>query len=164
MFPVCLQDENLGDICTCWHMMEKFPVNATFKFKATPFNQHKTTFHLYFKRLFFSMFYFQMKSTSSSKSGGLSASFAALGICNSARSAWHAASGYAKFNWNWELKIPCSNELRDALKSLSSSSLQLGQMALKILPSSYLLQHDRNKHFPCPKTQPKCHLGDKTKG
>lgn len=107
------------------------------------------------------MFYFQTRSTSSSKSGGLSASFAAPGIRNSAQSVWHAAPGYAKFNWNWELKIPCSNELRGALKFLYSSSLQPGQRALTILPLSCLLQHERNKHFPCPKIQPKSHLGGK---
>lgn len=125
------------------------------------FPQAQDHFPPLFKKVFFSTFYFQTRSTSSSKSGGLSASFAALGICNSARSVWHAAPGYAKFNWNWELKIPCSNELRGALKFLYSSSLQPGQRALTILPLSYLLQHERNKHFPCPKIQPKSHLGGK---
>lgn len=80
------------------------------------------------------MSYFKNPITSSSKSGGLSASFAALGICNSSWTAWHAASEYANLNSNNELKISCSNELRGAFKflysqepiSLLSFSLALG--------------------------------------
>lgn len=51
---VCFQDESLGNICTCRHIMEKSPVNPTFE--ATPSHKHKTTFHLYLKGFFFQCF------------------------------------------------------------------------------------------------------------
>lgn len=126
---VCFQDKGLGDICICRHgnlsTVKQFPVNPSFE--TRPSYKHKTTFLFFslisglFKKIFF--FFNVLLSESHHKqlqSGGLSASFAALGICNSSWTAWHAASEYANLNSNNELKISCSNELRGAFKFLYS--------------------------------------------
>lgn len=96
-----------------WVHEEQSPTNPSFE--PRPSYQHKTTFFFcphsywfYLKRWFFQC-YFKNSHPNGSTSGGLSASVAALGICNSARSAWRAASEYANSNWNNELEVSCSN-------------------------------------------------------
>lgn len=129
---VCFQNKGLGDICVCRHVnpstIEKFPVNPSFE--TRPSYEQKTTIvfcplvSVLFKKIFFFFFpkHFTLRTPSQAAPSLVDVLpvFAALGICNSVWSTWHAASAYANLNLNNKLEISCSNEFRGAFKFLCS--------------------------------------------